>query len=406
MKGDSMSESITESERLLLRLLANALFDGPMPELNGDSGPLWREANQQAVFLLALNRVDFSGFSPEQSVEMRNAAKACLTRNLRIARCHTELSGTLEHAGVPHVMIKGLVSALRYPEPELRQLGDIDFYVNPSDVRRTEELLTARGYEPLKTSHSVHHVYRKDGCRYELHFEIPGIPEGETGEKCREFFRDMIERSVIEKTSFGEMRVPSLFHQGLITLLHMAHHLTNSGIGLRHLCDWAVFVAAIPDGEYSAMFSDALQKLGLRRFARCLTELCVRYLGCPVNMPLSDEKLSDEILSDILAGGNFGQKDIARTRQAYLITSGSAGRSKLLRFLHVLTDMVCQKWPVAKKCRLLIPFGWIYYSIKYLIRAAAGKRPGLYARRALSGAVERTGIYDRLRLFEEEKESI
>lgn len=45
-------------------------------------------------------------------------------------------------------------------------------------------------------------------------------------------------------------------------LLHVAGHLINTGIGLRHLCDWAVFVAKFSDEGFCEMFEDKLKAVG------------------------------------------------------------------------------------------------------------------------------------------------
>ena len=403
-----MSDRETDVRGALLGMLANALFGRDLPDAPADPAALWREAYRQGVFMLALKNAQVDSYPPSLRQEIRSAVNTFLARNLRVSQGHIGIGRLLENAGIPHVLIKGLVSAADYPEPELRQLGDVDFFVDPADVPRTEALLEAEGFAPLKKSHGTHHVYKKDGCRYELHFAIPGIPDGEKGARCRAYFRDMLERAAVRETPFGPMRTPAPFHHGLILLLHMAHHMTYGGIGLRQLCDWAVFEASLTDADLRAAFTDALQKTGLLRFADCLTDLCVRRLGCPAGrLPAeADPAVADALLEDFFESGNFGQKDVARSRQAYLITSGTKNRSRLGRLLSVMLDMSYQKWPVTKKIKLLVPVSWAYFTILYLWRAARGRRPKLYARAALDGARTRTALYDKLRLFEDAKEDL
>ncbi len=401
-----MPAPMTDAQRAMLALLANALFDRPLPELPDDPGQLVREANLQGVFLLAMKNTRLDSYPADLREEIRVSIKKYLSDNLRLDRAHASLSGLLETAGIPHTLIKGYACALWYPDPELRQTGDIDFYVDPQDLERAEALLAAEGFTPEKLSHKIHHVYIKDGCRYELHFGIPGVPEGAAGDRCRAYFEDMTDRSVLRQTPFGPMRVPAPFHHGLILLLHTAHHLTHSGVGLRHLCDWAVFRAKMPEEVWRKTFEEPLRTLGLWRFARCLTDLSARYLGCPASPaePV-DAAIADGLLADALDGGNLGQKNVVRSREAYLITAGKRSQSTPRRFFAVMTDMINQKWPVTKKIKLLVPVGWGFYGARYLCRAAAGKRPKLYAREALRGAQERTALYNQFRLFEEEREN-
>ena len=405
-----MSECLTtEDQRTLLLLLSNSLFGGDMPNDLGDLAAVWREAVQQTVVLLALKNMDASMFPPQIRDSILRNINNNLARNYRLARGHAELSALLMSEKIPHVLIKGYASALWYPEPELRQMGDVDFIVAPEDVARAEALLKTTGYEPEKMSHDVHHVFKKNGCRYELHFAIPGVPSGAKGDRCRAAFRDLFTESEIRSTSFGDMRVPSPYHHGLILLLHTAHHLTNSGIGLRHLCDWAVFIANAPrNADLQMQFTQTLRALGLYRFARSLTDLCVLALGClpPTPTHIPDREIADAMLEDILESGNFGQKDASRTRQAYMITSGTETDSVLKRMYTLLGGMVRQKWPTANAHPLLIPVGIVWFSFVYLLRAAAGKRPKPFVREALRGARKRTILYDCFQLFEPEEEKL
>ncbi len=392
----------------LLRLLKGSLFGGGAAGLSCDPAALLSEAHSHGVLLLAVNDADPSLFPDDLRQELSHSVKRALERDLRIGNAHVMLSNLLEAEGIGHTLIKGLASAVWYPAPELRQTGDVDFYVEPQDVERTQEFLVSRGFEPLKLSHGVHRVFKKDGCRFELHFNVSGLPSGEAGKVCEGLFADLIARSQIKETPFGAARMPSDLHHGLILLLHTAHHLTNSGVGLRHLCDWAVFASGLSgDSGFPEEFTQALKKTGLLGFALCLDDICVRYLGAPGTLPVTEDKeLSDTLLDDMLSGGNLGQGDGSLSKQAYFITSGKKERSPLSRFFKVMTDMVYQKWPASRSFKPLVPVGWGWFALKYLIKAATGKRPALDLRKTVKRAGERTQLYDRLRLFEAEKEKI
>ena len=53
--------------------------------------------------------------------------------------------------------------------------------------------------------------------------------------------------------------MPSHFHHGLNLLLHTNQHLLGEGLGLRHLCDWAVFAAGFSDEEFRELFEEKLK---------------------------------------------------------------------------------------------------------------------------------------------------
>lgn len=397
-----MAAHVTPAQQTLMDLLANALFCAGRETQIADPLAFWREAEAQGVFLLALHNVDIEDFPPALQEEIHASTAQFMLSNVNLSLQHAAVTGLLEAAEIPHALIKGFASAVWYPVPELRQLGDVDFLVAPADADRAGAVLEAAGFTAETKNHRIHRVYTKNGVRYEMHVDIPGIPEGAVGARCKDCLRELIPASRLRHTSFGEMRLPSAFYHGLVLLLHTAHHLTNSGIGLRQLCDWAVFADTMPDEEFEALFGGPLREMGLWRFACTLTDIAVRYLGAAPKRWASraDPAVADALLEDILSGGNFGQKSASRSHQAYLITAGRKSRSRLLRALRLLLDMIYQKWPITKKLKFLIPFGWGFYGLRYLYRAATGKRPKLRLRAALRGAEDRTGVYDRLCLFD------
>ena len=397
-----MAARVTPAQRALMDLLANSLFQaGRAPQIR-DPAALWHEAQVQGVFLLALKDVDIDGFPEALRKKIRFRVTQFMASNVNVSLQHAAITRLLDEAKIPHALIKGHASSVWYPQPELRQLGDVDFLVPPAFVSRVDALLEAAGFTAETKSHRIHNVYTKDGVRFEMHFELPGIPEGDIGARCRTYLRDLLPQARLRHTPFGDMRLPMVFEHGMVLLLHAAHHLTNSGIGLRQLCDWAVFVDTLPEAEFEALFRAPLRDLGLWTFACCLTDICVRYLGAAPRSwaKQEDPALSDALLADILSGGNFGQKNVARSHQAYMITSGTKSKSKLTRVLRLLLDMIYQKWPITKKLKFLIPFGWAYYGGRYLVRAAMGMRPRVRLRAAVRSADARNMLYDRLRLFE------
>ena len=106
----------------------------------------------------------------------------------------------------------------------------------------------------------------------------------------------------------------------------MGHHLNGEGIGLRHLCDWAVFVSSMSRAEFCELFEKSLKSIGLWHFACVLTSLCVEYLGCNAESLLEqiDNDSISLYMSDIIKGGNFGQKDDDRSHQALLMSRENA----------------------------------------------------------------------------------
>ena len=241
-----------------------------------------------------------------------------------------------------------------------------------------------------------------------MHFEPAGVPYGKPGELVREYMKDVMEQAREIQVEGEKLRVPSRFHHGLILLLHTSHHLTGEGIGLRHLCDWAVFVASMTDEEFRQLFEEKLKAIGMWRFARLLTQTCIRYLGCPARPWTGKEEpdLTAAMIRDIFDGGNFGNKEEKRKQEAYLISNrgkdGVGKRSILWQLAASMNEVVRTHMPAAQKFPVLLPLGWVFYGGRYWIRMMKGQRPKIQPREMLEGASSRRELYRQFGLFQRE----
>ena len=202
----------------------------------------------------------------------------------------------------------------------------------------------------------------------------------------------------------------SAFHHGLVQLMHTAEHMVTSGVGLRHLCDWAVFAASFSDEEFRELFEEKLKTVGLWRFAQLLSLTSAKFLSAPQLPWMGDaeEELLTGIMEDILESGNFGIKDSERINQAKLITdqgSRSIGKNGTLRqFAAAMTEKARFEWPPCKEHKFLLPVGWAFISVRHIVRIAQGERPKIHIRNMIPGAEKRRKIYQEFRLFLDKNE--
>lgn len=398
---------LTDTEKTLLDLLANALFgaERPIPE-NTDWDTVWKEAYMQAVAVLSFSQVNGDILPGELHTRVRARVHSLISESMRVDSEHARLHGIMEKAGIPYTIIKGFASVRYYPDFVMRSMGDVDFLISLDDLERASEALIAEGFVMSHENHVCHRVFTAPGIRYEMHFEPAGIPHGEAGAKVRRYLADTVEKSTPTDTAVGRMRVPSTFHHGLIILIHTSHHLTGEGIGLRHLCDWAVFINSMTEDEFVSLFRDKLESIGMWRFACLLTQTVTRYLGCPAKKWAGEEEtgLVETIIKDVFEAGNFGQKDTDRAGESLLISdrgkSGIGKHTKIGQFIDSCNQIVYQKWKISKKIRLLIPLGWLIFGGRYFIRMLMGKRPKIHPVKIKNEAQQRIEIYKQLNLFE------
>ena len=231
----------------LLDLLSNALFDANIDiDLeNIDFKELFEESKQQTVSAVVFDQLPhtLSESYPEIYFAWQMYCLRVVQSNVTEFAANVELERLFEKAGFPMCTIKGFACAYYYPEPTLRQMGDIDFIVHKEELEACRDFLLSQGFVRVDDDgdHDFHISFKKNKFLYEMHEKVTTFLD-DAG-YIENYLKDVIENAVDSEFDAGNLRIPDRFTHGLIMLLHMQRHMiSGGGIGLRHLCDFAVFV--------------------------------------------------------------------------------------------------------------------------------------------------------------------
>lgn len=319
-----------------------------------------------------------------------------ISNNIRVSAAHSELTEVL--GDTPFVTIKGFASAYYYSDPIKRVMGDVDFYVLPQNYTRAYKTLLSNEFRKTSLEHERHDAFVKNGIHFELHSEIKGIPNGKDGintssktaEKAvRKYLSDIVMTAQRIETQHGVVVIPDEFHHGLTMLLHVAGHIINDGgVGLRHICDWAVYVDRVDIYKYRKQFVE----MGLWRFACILTAVSSKYLG--VQKRMWCDHISDEtkklFIEDVLADGNFGRKTAGKKNTLRIAN----GKNLLL----VIKELVEERYAFCHDKPLLLPFGVIMYTTQYVYKRLFGKAKWVKLRTIKEGNDRKT-LYEQFGLL-------
>lgn len=114
----------------------------------------------------------------------------------------------------------------------------------------------------------------------------------------------------------------------MVLLFHIDQHL-RSGLGLRQIIDWMMYVAAVSSDQWFRL-REYLRRSGLEKLAIIMTEMCVKYFGLHTSFQLydnteADEKTCDDLMEFVLSKGNFGRKaGIEGKTAGFLLSTKSA----------------------------------------------------------------------------------
>ena len=131
-----MQERLGRTEQIVLDLLANELFHADR-RISDDVNwqEVFAECRKQTVLVHGFKAADRSGLLPnELRAIWKKLAIAATYNNFQGIFSHQHLAEMMDSAGIPYVILKGCASARYYPEPLDRQMGDVDFLVDPGDL--------------------------------------------------------------------------------------------------------------------------------------------------------------------------------------------------------------------------------------------------------------------------------
>lgn len=288
---------IDNNQKALLELLKASLFEiGPVFPDDVDWNAVLAEAKAQTVVALAAKAVPAEYASQWQTYALQSQAQF-----VRVLHGQTKLVYMLDKVGIRLVILKGTAAAVCYPEPFRRMMGDIDFLVPQDRFEDAVQLMQENGYRQLKQSNNRHICFMKDGIEYELHrhfsFEDKDIED--------EIVSDLSHPEWVE---IGESRFPMLprLANGLILLAHIRQHM-KSGVGLRQMIDWMMYVDRELDDEFwQSDFMQVAERKGLATLAITATRMCQRYLGLGTRITwcaYADDILCDQLLALLFSSG-------------------------------------------------------------------------------------------------------
>lgn len=222
----------------------------------------------------------------------------------------------------PFVLLKGQGNGALYPIPVHRNPGDIDLYLyRKEDYQKANKWAESNGYE-MEDENIHHQGYNYHDIHIENHKNICffGI------KKYDKLFDENIQE-IIRNDQFEEIELNGLIVKTLPIELnafyifyHIFHHFIHLGIGVRQLCDWALFMKTHSENINKNSFKELVDSFDLLYAMKEFAAFTIKYLGAkPEYFPFETNingKYVDVILNDVFSGGNFGY-DLFKNRKFY-----------------------------------------------------------------------------------------
>ena len=224
---------MTQSESHYFALLRSALWDTPVA-IEGpiDWNAVVRLAKHQATLTLVCGAASvMSGdHRPDEALlgKMQSAMRSNLASQLRLKQILTSAVTLLRQHGIEPVLLKGFGLALLYPNPSLRQFGDIDLFVGLDDFHEACQLLrTLPGGYNWGEEVDVGHHYNIEFGNFpmEIHRVSSDVNDPKEAEIYAAIERDGLfnNRQCVDLNGF-EITIPSKEFAVFFTFYHAWHH--------------------------------------------------------------------------------------------------------------------------------------------------------------------------------------
>lgn len=333
----------------------------------------------QSVIGYPANAIENLGLSSTDQAEYLALAGKNLWGWHRLMMAQDDVLTEFRQAGIPAAVLKGAAAAANYPQANSRSMGDIDLIVPPADFDRAFALLERLGWEndaPLEIN-PRHAGFQKAGCpEIELHRYFSTCTDKRQADFLDQTIYNAIPRA--EWTDVAGFSVPVLppLENGLVLLAHVNQHL-GSGLGLRQILDWQMFVAAyLTDDLWERGFQHAAQQVGMEKLAITTTWLCRTYLGLQTSatwFDSADAQLADDLLLYIMHRGNMGRKMERGTQATRIVMHSFRSPAALVRYLYTGGR---SHWAPARKHAWLAPAACIY-QIGHVIRKGLARNASM-----------------------------
>lgn len=312
-------------------LLRSGMYGTPIPEAELPDSIDWKSiialARKHVVLGIIIDSVALlpEHLHPSASTmaKMNKFAIGLIQTNLILDRTAARLVTFLREHDIEGVLLKGQGVARFYRQPQMRQCGDIDFYVGRKIYKKAVALCKAHLMKKGGDCHETdqHFDFTLDKVTIELHRIASRIYSPVRNAAFQKWVEEELEHSPERRTlTVGEtdISLPPLDFDAIYIFYHAWRHFITGGIGMRQICDWAmIFYSKSEDIDKDKLVKN-IRRFGMTVGWKLFACIAVRCLGVGAEkIPLYDpsfSKKADKVLEDILDGGNFGYYSKANMR--------------------------------------------------------------------------------------------
>lgn len=319
------SMKYSNSIQQFFSLLRAGLWNSGVDSAIFEGSVNWKEllwlANSQTVSGIVFDGLQqLKGIKCDRTTLMEWVAvvKRIEDTNLQLNHALAYLVYRYKEAGLNPIIMKGQAVAQYYTNPLHRISGDIDLYFS-NGYNRANDIAKCLPRAKENEATIYHQSFDIGGISIENHLQFADFYSPNNKRAWEQVLTVMDVEKCETQEFYGKngkvVEVPVFSPQvnAIYLFLHLQHHLLQTGIGLRQVCDWACLWKAKEQDIDKELFQKVVDILPIRRSMTALAWIVENHLGLskgiiPLDTSTAQAQEDGEfLLEDIMTGGNFGR---------------------------------------------------------------------------------------------------
>lgn len=322
--------------------------------------------------------------------QLQPAIFAVMARAVRLNHLAADVIALLAEHHIPAVLIKGYSLSALYPDPDMRDFGDVDIYVGEENYLRAAEIVTAaypEAYWHSDLRGGIHYILVLDESQdrvVELHRVTMEFHDQKADALYQAFTRKHLTATGSTIDVYGKsVPVPSAAYNALYVFMHAWHHFESTGVGFRQLADWALclkqaYQQSTPE-EWQSLTQEMdtiLTALHMKTAWQTFGHVLVNQLHLPIEaFPLYTtdyQRRAQRLLRQLLRDGHGGRpaklciKEIALMRR---FPYERPAKHRVLQVCYTFYRLLFNAWQMGK---LFPAFAW--HEFRDSLRLACTKK--------------------------------
>lgn len=310
-------------ERIYFMLLRRALWGEESVGSGGvPIGGVGAETLPASVMTLAM-RQGTGAIVAEQimkSGEASAALKMICGRNMmqreRLMGVLKKAWKALEDAGIRPVLLKGFGLAENYPQPDLRQYGDIDIFVGKEAYHEGAKVLREAFPEALHFDEEAEYFKHYNLLMDDISIEMHRVSAAFSHPRDARIYDELESAAMREAECQQWWRAPEVKFNILFVFFHSWEHWLSEGACIRQIVDLMMLIKSARERKIAGLdeyLEKNLKRLHLMRVWKLYAYVMVQHLGLKKeDCPLYDGSVgeaAEKMLRRVLEGKDAAPKE-------------------------------------------------------------------------------------------------